>query len=301
MYVLNEKEQVMSSTPQNPHVHGIFDPATWTVTYVVHAGRGTPAAIIDSVLDYDPKSGRTKTESADKVIEYVRANALRVEWILETHAHADHLSAAPYLRQTLGGKIGIGSQITNVQKMFKGIFNLEPEFQTDGSQFNALLKNEEVFTIGGLNAQVISVPGHTPACVAYKVGDAVFVGDTLFMPDVGTARCDFPGGDAETLYDSVSKLLSLPPETRLFVCHDYPPTDRPIAFQTTVAEQRAKNIHVHEGISKSEFVEMRKKRDATLEMPVLILPAVQINIRAGHLPPKESNGTAYVKIPINAL
>lgn len=291
----------MSSTPQNPHVHGIFDPATWTVTYVVHAGRGTPAAIIDSVLDYDPKSGRTKTESADKVIEYVRANALQVEWILETHAHADHLSAAPYLRQTLGGKIGIGSQITNVQKIFKGIFNLEPEFQTDGSQFNVLLKNEEVFTIGDLNAQVISVPGHTPACVAYKVGDAVFVGDTLFMPDVGTARCDFPGGDAETLYDSVSKLLSLPPETRLFVCHDYPPTDRPIAFQTTVAEQRAKNIHVHEGISKAQFVEMRKKRDATLEMPVLILPAVQINIRAGHLPPKESNGTAYVKIPINAL
>jgi glyoxylase-like metal-dependent hydrolase (beta-lactamase superfamily II) len=291
----------MSSTPQEPHVHGIFDPATWTVTYVVHAGPGTPAAIIDSVLDYDPKSGRTKTESADKVIEYVRANALDVEWILETHAHADHLSAAPYLRQMLGGKIGIGSQITNVQAMFKGIFNLEPEFQTDGSQFNVLLKNEEVFTIGDLNAQVISVPGHTPACVAYKVGDAVFVGDTLFMPDVGTARCDFPGGDAETLYDSVSRLLSLPPETRLFVCHDYPPTDRPIAFQTTVAEQRAKNIHVHEGISKAQFVEMRKKRDATLEMPVLILPAVQINIRAGHLPPKESNGTAYVKIPINAL
>ena len=291
----------MSSTPQEPHVHGIFDPATWTVTYVVHAGPGTPAAIIDSVLDYDPKSGRTKTESADKVIEYVRANALDVEWILETHAHADHLSAAPYLRQMLGGKIGIGSQITDVQAMFKGIFNLEPEFQTDGSQFNVLLKNEEVFTIGDLNAQVISVPGHTPACVAYKVGDAVFVGDTLFMPDVGTARCDFPGGDAETLYDSVSRLLSLPPETRLFVCHDYPPTDRPIAFQTTVAEQRAKNIHVHEGISKAQFVEMRKKRDATLEMPVLILPAVQINIRAGHLPPKESNGTAYVKIPINAL
>ena len=291
----------MSSPSQNPQVHGIFDPATWTVTYVVHAGPGTAAAIIDSVLDYDPKSGRTKTESADKVIEYVRANALQVEWILETHAHADHLSAAPYLRHTLGGNIGIGEQITNLQKMFKGIFNLEPEFQTDGSQFNVLLKNEEVFNIGGLNARVISVPGHTPACVAYHVGDAVFVGDTLFMPDVGTARCDFPGGDAETLYDSVSKLLSLPPQTRLFVCHDYPPTNRPIAFQTTVAEQRAKNIHVHEGISKAQFVEMRKKRDATLEMPVLILPAVQINIRAGNMPPKESNGIAYVKIPINAL
>ena len=291
----------MSSPSRNPQVHGIFDPVTWTVTYVVHAGPGTAAAIIDSVLDYDPKSGRTKTESADKVIEYVRANALQVEWILETHAHADHLSAAPYLRNKLGGNIGIGDQITNVQKMFKGIFNLEPEFQTDGSQFNVLLKNEEVFNIGGLNARVISVPGHTPACVAYHVGDAVFVGDTLFMPDVGTARCDFPGGDAETLYDSVSKLLSLPPQTRLFVCHDYPPTNRPIAFQTTVAEQRAKNIHVHEGISKAQFVEMRKKRDATLEMPVLILPAVQINIRAGNMPPKESNGTAYVKVPINAL
>ena len=291
----------MSSPSRNPQVHGIFDAATWTVTYVVHAGPKTAAAIIDSVLDYDPKSGRTKTESADKVIEYVRANALQVEWILETHAHADHLSAAPYLRHTLGGNIGIGEQITNLQKMFKGIFNLEPEFQTDGSQFNVLLKNEEVFNIGGLNARVISVPGHTPACVAYHVGDAVFVGDTLFMPDVGTARCDFPGGDAETLHDSVSKLLSLPPQTRLFVCHDYPPTNRPIAFQTTVAEQRAKNIHVHEGISKAQFVEMRKKRDATLEMPVLILPAVQINIRAGNLPPKESNGTAYVKIPINAL
>ena len=291
----------MSSPSRNPQVHGIFDPATWTVTYVVHAGPETAAAIIDSVLDYDPKSGRTKTESADKVIEYVRANALQVEWILETHAHADHLSAAPYLRNKLGGNIGIGDQITNVQKMFKGIFNLEPEFPTDGSQFNVLLKNEEVFNIGGFNARVISVPGHTPACVAYQVGDAVFVGDTLFMPDVGTARCDFPGGDAETLHDSVSKLLSLPPETRLFVCHDYPPNDRPIAFQTTVAEQRAKNIHVHEGISKAQFVEMRKKRDATLEMPVLILPAVQINIRAGNMPPKESNGTAYVKIPINAL
>lgn len=284
-----------------PQVHGIFDPATWTVTYVVHNGPGSAAAIIDSVLDYDPKSGRTRTTSADKVIDYVMAQDLKVQWILETHAHADHLSAAPYLKQKLGGKIGIGDQITRVQKVFKDIFNLEPEFRLDGSQFDVLLKNEETFLIGELTARVMAVPGHTPACVAYQVGDAVFVGDTLFMPDVGTARCDFPGGDAKTLYASVRKLMSLPPETRLFMCHDYPPNDRPIAYETTVAEQRAKNIHMHDGISEAQFVEMRTKRDATLEMPVLILPAVQINIRAGELPPKEANGIAYAKIPLNAL
>ena len=284
-----------------PQVHGIFDPATWTVTYVVHNGPGSAAAIIDSVLDYDPKSGRTRTTSADKVIDYVMAQDLKVQWILETHAHADHLSAAPYLKQKLGGKIGIGDQITRVQKVFKDIFNLEPEFRLDGSQFDVLLKNEETFLIGELTARVMAVPGHTPACVAYQVGDAVFVGDTLFMPDVGTARCDFPGGDAKTLYASVRKLMSLPPETRLFMCHDYPPNDRPIAYETTVAEQRAKNIHMHDGISEAQFVEMRTKRDATLEMPVLILPAVQINIRAGELPPREANGIAYAKIPLNAL
>lgn len=284
-----------------PQVHGIFDPATWTVTYVVHNGPGSAAAIIDSVLDYDPKSGRTRTTSADKVIDYVMTQDLKVQWILETHAHADHLSAAPYLKQKLGGKIGIGDQITRVQKVFKDIFNLEPEFRLDGSQFDVLLKNEETFLIGELTARVMAVPGHTPACVAYQVGDAVFVGDTLFMPDVGTARCDFPGGDAKTLYASVRKLMSLPPETRLFMCHDYPPNDRPIEYETTVAEQRAKNIHMHDGISEAQFVEMRTKRDATLEMPVLILPAVQINIRAGALPPKEANGIAYAKIPLNAL
>ncbi len=284
-----------------PQVHGIFDPATWTVTYVVHNGPGSAAAIIDSVLDYDPKSGRTRTTSADKVIDYVMAQDLKVQWILETHAHADHLSAAPYLKQKLGGKIGIGDQITRVQKVFKDIFNLEPEFRLDGSQFDVLLKNEETFLIGELTARVMAVPGHTPACVAYQVGDAVFVGDTLFMPDVGTARCDFPGGDAKTLYASVRKLMSLPPETRLFMCHDYPPNDRPIAYETTVAEQRAKNIHMHDGISEAQFVQMRTKRDATLEMPVLILPAVQINIRAGELPPREANGIAYAKIPLNAL
>ena len=288
-------------TPVKPQVEGLFDPATWTVTYVVHNGPGSACAIIDSVLDYDPKSGRTRTASADKVIEFVKSHQLTVEWILETHAHADHLSAAPYLKKHLGGQIAIGDQITRVQKVFKGLFNLEPEFKLDGSQFDVLLKDDDSLQIGALTAKVLAVPGHTPACVAYQVGDAVFVGDTLFMPDVGTARCDFPGGDAKNLYASTRKLLSLPPQTRLFMCHDYPPNDRPIAFETTVAEQRAKNIHVHDGVSEAQFVDMRTKRDATLEMPVLILPAVQINIRAGAMPPKEANGTAYVKIPINAL
>ena len=291
----------MHAPSLKPTVHGIFDKATWTITYIVHQGVGTACAIIDSVLDYDPKSGRTTTASAEKVVEYVKANKLQVEWILETHAHADHVSAAPYLKQQLGGKIAIGNHITQVQKVFKGIFNLEPEFKQDGSQFDHLLASDEEFKVGNLTGKVLFVPGHTPACVAYQFGDAVFVGDTLFMPDVGTARCDFPGGDARTLYASVRKILSLPPETRLFMCHDYPPTDRAIVFETTVAEQRAKNIHVHDGISEAQFVDMRTKRDATLEMPVLILPAVQINIRAGELPPQEANGVSYVKIPLNAL
>ena len=291
----------MHAPSLKPTVHGIFDKATWTITYIVHQGVGTACAIIDSVLDYDPKSGRTTTASAEKVVEYVKANKLQVEWILETHAHADHVSAAPYLKQQLGGKIAIGNHITQVQKVFKGIFNLEPEFKQDGSQFDHLLASDEEFKVGNLTGKVLFVPGHTPACVAYQFGDAVFVGDTLFMPDVGTARCDFPGGDARTLYASVRKILSLPTETRLFMCHDYPPTDRPIAFESTVAAQREKNIHVHDGISEAQFVDMRTKRDATLEMPVLILPAVQINIRAGELPPQEANGVSYVKIPLNAL
>jgi glyoxylase-like metal-dependent hydrolase (beta-lactamase superfamily II) len=214
---------------------------------------------------------------------------------------ADHLSAAPYLKKHLGGQIGIGKEITSVQKVFKGIFNLEPQFKLDGSQFDKLLADGESFAIGELQGSVVAVPGHTPACVAYQIGDAVFVGDTLFMPDVGTARCDFPGGDANTLYQSTRKLLSLPPQTRLFMCHDYPPNGRPVAFECTVADQRAGNIHVRDGISQEQFVQMRTTRDATLEMPVLILPAVQINIRAGEMPPKEDNGTAYVKIPLNAL
>lgn len=291
----------MTAQNTRPIVHGIFDKATWTVTYIVHSGVGTACAIIDSVLDYDPKSGRTSTTSADKVVAYVQAHQLQVAWILETHAHADHVSAAPYLKKLLGGKTAIGSHITQVQKVFKGIFNLEPTFKQDGSQFDQLLDGDETFNVGNLTGKVLFVPGHTPACVAYQLGDAVFVGDTLFMPDVGTARCDFPGGDARALYASTRKILSLPPETRLFMCHDYPPTDRPVAFETTVAAQRAHNIHVHDGITEDQFVEMRTKRDATLEMPVLILPAVQINIRAGELPPQESNGVAYLKIPLNAL
>jgi glyoxylase-like metal-dependent hydrolase (beta-lactamase superfamily II) len=291
----------MTHTPSKPSVYGIFDKATWTVTYVVHLGPGSACVVIDSVLDYDQKSGRTKSTSADKVIEYIKAYKLKLAWILETHAHADHISAAPYLKKNLGGKIAIGEHITEVQKVFQGIFNLEPAFKADGSQFDQLLASDETFTAGELVGKALFVPGHTPACVAYQFGDAVFVGDTLFMPDVGTARCDFPGGDARTLYASTRKILSLPPETRLFMCHDYPPNDRPIAFETTVAEQKANNIHVHDGITEAQFVEMRTQRDAGLDMPALILPAVQINIRAGEMPPKESNGTAYLKIPLNAL
>ncbi len=285
----------------HPLVHGIFDPATWTVTYVVYEKEGAACTIIDPVLDYDPKSGRTRTDSADKLIEFVKENKLQVEWILETHAHADHITAAAYLKHKLGGKTAIGDHIPAVQKVFKDIFNLEPDFATDGSQFDHLLKEDEEFHFGALSGTTLFVPGHTPACVAYKIGDAVFVGDTMFMPDVGTARCDFPGGDAKVLYGSVKKLLSLPDSTRLFMCHDYPPNNRPISFETTVAEQRQKNIHVHDGISEAEFVKMRTQRDATLEMPVLILPSVQVNIRAGEMPPAEANGIAYLKIPVNAL
>lgn len=294
-------EIAMASNALKPQVHGIFDPATWTVTYVVYEKEGGPCAIIDSVLDYDPKSGRTRTDSADKVIAFVKEKNLQVAWILETHAHADHLTAAPYLKAAIDGRTAIGDHITTVQAVFKGIFNLEAAFSTDGRQFDYLMKEDELFTIGALEGRVMYVPGHTPACVAYQIGDAVFVGDTMFMPDVGTARCDFPGGDARTLYRSVQKILSLPEDTRLFMCHDYPPADREVKFETTVGEQRKKNIHVHDGVSEEQFVEMRTKRDATLEMPVLILPAVQVNIRAGELPPKEENGVAYLKIPVNAL
>ena len=282
-------------------VKAFFDPATWTVSYVVFDAPGGHCALVDSVLDYDPKSGRTRTDSADQLIAFVREQNLTVDWILETHAHADHLSAAPYLRKHLGGKIAIGGKITQVQNVFKGIFHLEPEFATNGSQFDHLFEDGDTFAIGNLQAQALSVPGHTPACMAYQVSDAVFVGDTLFMPDVGTARCDFPGGNAHTLYQSVRKLLSLPAETRLFMCHDYPPEGREAQWECTVADQRARNIHVHDGVSEAQFVAMRTKRDAGLAMPVLILPSVQVNIRAGELPPPEANGVSYLKIPLNAL
>ena len=291
----------MTASASTPLVHGIFDPATWTVTYVVYEQAGSACAIIDPVLDYDPKSGRTSHTSADKVIAFVKSQRLSVSWILETHAHADHLSAAPYLKEQLGGKTGIGSHITTVQSVFKGIFNMESGFAVDGSQFDHLFADGEAVPLGHLSSRTWYLPGHTPACVAYQFGDAVFVGDTMFMPDVGTARCDFPGGDAKTLFASVRKILSLPGHTRLFMCHDYPPAGRPVAFETTVAAQRAGNIHVHDGLDQAQFVAMRSTRDATLEMPVLILPAVQINIRAGELPPKESNGIAYAKIPLNVL
>lgn len=285
----------------NPIVKGFFDHDTWTVTYVVYEKPGSPCAIIDSVLDYDPKSGRTSTQSADEVIEFVKANQLEVAWILETHAHADHLTAAPYLKEKLGGKVAIGDNIRTVQKVFKSIFNLEPGFSTEGVQFDHLFIDGEVFQIGNLTAEVMSLPGHTPACVAYRVGDAVFVGDTIAMPDVGTARCDFPGGDAAQLFRSIKKLLSLPPETRLFMCHDYPPEGRDVCFETTVADERARNIHVNDAVDEGKYVEMRTARDKTLAMPVLILPSVQVNIRAGNLPPSEDNGVSYLKIPLNAL
>ena len=291
----------MAGQKQSPQIHGIFDPDTWTVTYIVHDGRDSPCAVIDSVLDYDPKSGRTRHRTADRVIEYVRSNDLKLEWILETHAHADHLSGAAYLKSQLGGKTGIGDRITIVQKVFKGIFNLNTEFKSDGSQFDHLFRDGDEFRFGRLTGKILFVPGHTLACVAYQFDDAVLVGDTLFMPDVGTARCDFPGGDAKTLYTSIQRILNMPPDTRLFMCHDYPPNDRPVAFQSTVGEERTQNIHIHDGVTQEQFVEMRNTRDASLEMPVLILPAIQINIRAGEMPPKEDNGVAYAKIPLNLL
>lgn len=286
----------------SPQIQGFFDPVTATITYVVHeAAPGGACAIIDSVLDYDPKSGRSSTASADRVADYVRQHGLKTEWLLETHAHADHLSAAPYLQRQLGGVIAIGQSIQTVQGVFKKIFNLEPEFQLDGSQFGHLFADGETFRIGELTAQAIHVPGHTPADMAYLIGDAAFVGDTLFMPDVGTARCDFPGGDAHQLYRSIQRLLSLPAGTLLYMCHDYPPSGRDASWQTTVAEQRRANIHVREGIGEDDFVAMRTRRDATLSMPTLILPAIQVNIRAGHFPPAEDNGVRYLKIPVDAL
>jgi glyoxylase-like metal-dependent hydrolase (beta-lactamase superfamily II) len=284
-----------------PAIRSFFDPATSTITHVVREPGGDHCAIIDPVLDLDPKSGRTATESADAVVAYVRQEKLTVDWILETHAHADHLTAAPYLKETLGGKTAIGAHITDVQKVFAGIFNTGPDFATDGSQFDHLFADGDTFKIGAMAGRVMHTPGHTPACITYVIGDAAFVGDTLFMPDYGTARCDFPGGDAKTLYASIGKVLALPPGTRLFMCHDYMPGGRDVAWETTVADEKANNLHVHDGIEEAAFVKMRTERDKTLDMPVLILPSVQVNMRAGHLPPAEANGVSYLKLPVDAL
>ena len=278
-----------------------FDAATWTVTYVVWDRASRHAAVIDPVLDYDFKSGHTRTASADKVLAYAQEHRLQVDWLLETHAHADHLSGAHYLKERLGGRIAIGEHIREVQATFSKVFNFERSFVPDGRQFDHLFKDGETFMIGGVQATALLVPGHTPADMAYRVENAVFVGDTLFMPDVGTARADFPGGDAHQLYRSIQRILQLPAETVVYVCHDYPPKSREPQWQTTVAEQRARNIHVKGGIGEEEFVAMRTARDATLEMPTLILPSIQVNVRAGEMPPADDNGIAYLRIPLNAL
>lgn len=285
-----------------PVVTTFFDSQTSTYSYVVRDPGSQSCVIIDSVLDYDPASGRTSTDSADKIVAFVREQNLTVLWLLETHVHADHLSAAPYLQQQLGGLLAIGAHITTVQQVFAEIFNAEPQFATDGSQFDRLLSEGDTLECGGLSVQVLHTPGHTPACLSYVIGDAVFVGDTLFMPDYGTARCDFPGGDARTLYESIQRLFALPDATRVFLCHDYKaPGREEHCNESTVAAERQHNIHVREGVSEDEFVAMRTARDATLSMPTLILPSVQVNMRAGELPPAEGNGVRYLKIPLNTL
>ena len=286
-------------------IEGFFDPATWTVSYLVVDGATQRCAIIDSVLGYDPKSGRTNTASADRLLARMEKIGATPDWILETHVHADHLTAAPYLKQARGGRIAIGAHITTIQKVFGTLFNAGPGFSRDGSQFDCLLEDDAIFALGNLTVRALHTPGHTPACMSYAISDgretAVFVGDTLFMPDYGTARCDFPGGDAKTLYASIQRLFALPGATRLYMCHDYQPGGRDVQYVSTVAEEREKNIHIHTGISEEAFVAMRQTRDATLDMPILILPAVQVNMRAGHFPEAEDNGIRYLKIPLNAV
>lgn len=285
-----------------PQVEAFFHEPTNTASYVIRDSQSHACAIVDSVLDFDAASGRTSTASAEAIASYVEGQDLRCEWILETHVHADHLSAAPYLKERLRSKIGIGSNITIVQNVFGKIFNAGTEFQRDGSQFDALFDDGAEIVIGTLRGRAIHTPGHTPASMTYIFGDAAFIGDTLFMPDYGTARCDFPGGDARVLYKSVQKLFALPAQTRLFVCHDYlPPGRTQYCWETTVAQQKAHNILIHEGVSEDEFAAMRRARDATLHMPALILPSVQVNMRAGHLPPPEDNGVTYLKVPVNVL
>ncbi|MEX1662282.1 MBL fold metallo-hydrolase [uncultured Thioclava sp.] len=285
-----------------PDVKAFFDTATFTVSYVVKDPGSSACAIVDSVLDFDYSSGRTDTKSADEVIAYVKEQGLDVTWILESHVHADHLSAAPYIQERVGGKIGIGDRIQVVQETFGKIFNEGTEFQRDGSQFDQLFKEGDTFEVGALKGRVMHTPGHTPACLTYLIGDAAFVGDTLFMPDFGTARCDFPGGSAETLYASIQKILTLPDETRIFVGHDYKAPGRDdYAWETSVAEEKTRNIHIGGGKSEADFVKMRSERDATLAMPKLIIPSLQVNMRAGQMPPKDDEGNTYLKVPVNGL
>lgn len=286
-------------TQASPIVQGFFDRTTATISYVVHDG--TVAAIIDPVLDYDHKAARISLDSVTRLIRYVRDRELHVAWILETHAHADHLSGAQQLRRELGAPVAIGEHITAVQRHFAPLFDMEPTFRPDGRQFDHLFRDGERFAVGTLAGRVLSTPGHTPACVTYVIADAAFVGDTLFMPDYGTARTDFPGGDARTLYRSIRRILDLPPQTRLFMCHDYPPGGREPSWETTVDEQLRRNVMVHRGMSEEEFVRLRSTRDATLDAPALILPSLQVNIRAGHLPPPAENGIQYLKLPLNQL
>ena len=286
----------------HPAVHAFFDEATNTITYVVREPEGRACAVIDSVLDFDYASGRTDTRSADAVVDFIRDQGLDLHWVLETHVHADHLSAAPYLQERLGGQIGIGERITVVQDTFGKIFNEGTRFQRDGSQFDRLFQDGDSFMIGQMRGEVMHTPGHTPACLTYVIGDAAFVGDTLFMPDFGTARCDFPGGSAETMFDSVQRILSLPDETRIFVGHDYKaPGREDYAWESTVGDQKARNVHVGAGKSRADFVALRTARDATLAMPKLIIPSLQVNMRAGHMPEPEENGKSYLKVPINGL
>lgn len=296
-------QAALGDSVKRPVVKSFFDEATFTISHVVHDPVTRRAALIDSVLDFDQPSGRTSHDSADALVAWIEAEDLTVDWILETHAHADHLSAAPYLQEKLGGRLAIGHEILTVQDVFGKIFNEGTEFRRDGSQFDQLFHDGDRFSVGSLEATVLHVPGHTPACLAYVIGDAVFPGDTLFMPDYGTARCDFPGGDARTLYRSIQRLLSLPDEARVFLCHDYkaPPGRTEFAWETTIGAERTGNIHVREGISEDEFVAMRTGRDATLAMPRLILPSVQVNMNGGRPPAPESNGTRYLKLPLNLL
>ena len=288
-------------TDENLRIKGFFDNQTSTISYVVHDNIEKKCAVIDSVLDFDYSSGDIDYVNADKIISYVDQNKLNVEWLIETHVHADHLSASPYIQKKLGGKIGISEKISDIQNIFGKTFNAGTEFQRDGSQFDKLFKDNDKYKIGNTNCKVINTPGHTPACTAHVIGNSIFVGDTLFMPDLGSARADFPGGDARQLYRSIQKILSYPDETRIFVCHDYPPSSREVKWSTTVGEQKENNVHVKTSILEDEFVKIREARDKTLNMPKLIIPSIQVNMRAGNLPPPEDNGSVYIKVPINSI